>query len=280
MVIRNCRRRLTNLAMGCIDYKKAYDMIPHSWILKCLKMFCIASNITALMEKAMEKWNVDLVAGNEKLGNVRIRRGNFQGDSLSSLLFVLALILLTIILRKMKAGYQFGTRRSSINHFLFMDDLKLYAKDEKQLDSLVNTVQIFSLDIGMEFGIGKCGILVMKRGRYKKSEEIKLPNDQEIKEINVDNEYKYLEILEADGIKDKEMKEKIRKEYTRRVRQVLKSKLNRVNAFSAINSRAVAVVRYSAVVVHWRKDELQEIDRKTRKLLTMYRTYHPQSDKD
>ena len=76
------------------------------------------------------------------------------------------------------------------------------------------------------------------------------------------------------------MKEKIRKEYTRRVWQVLKSKLNGVNTFSAINSRAVAVVRYSAGIVHWRKDELQEIDRKTRKLLTIYRTYHTQSDKD
>ena len=112
-----------------------------------------------------------------------------------------------------------------------MDDLKLYAKDEKQLDSLVNTVKIFSLDIGMEFGIDKCGILVMKRGRYKKNERIKLRNDLEIKEINVDNGYKYLGILEADGIKEKEMKEKIRKEYTRRSRQVLKSKLNGVNTF-------------------------------------------------
>ena len=106
MVTRNCRRRLTNLAMGWIDYKKADDMIPHSWILKSLKMFGIASNITALMEKAMEKWNVDLVAGNEELGSVNIRRGIFQGDSLSPLLFVLALIPLTIILRKMKVGYQ------------------------------------------------------------------------------------------------------------------------------------------------------------------------------
>ena len=55
MVIGNCRRRMTNLAMGWIDYKKAYDMIPHSWILNCLKMFGIASNIATLMEKAMEE---------------------------------------------------------------------------------------------------------------------------------------------------------------------------------------------------------------------------------
>ena len=70
----------------------------------------------------------------------------------------------------MKAGYQFGTQRSSMNHLLFMNDLKLYTKDEKQLDSLVNTVQILRLDLGLKFGIEKCGILVMKRGRYKKSE--------------------------------------------------------------------------------------------------------------
>ena len=83
-----------------------------------------------------------------------------------------------------------------------------------------------------------------------------------------------------DGTKDKEMKEKIQTEYTRRVRQVLKSKLNGLNTFSAINSRAVAVVKYSTGVVYSRKDELQEIDRKTRKLLTIYKTYHPQSVKD
>ena len=76
------------------------------------------------------------------------------------------------------------------------------------------------------------------------------------------------------------MKEKIQTEYTRRVRQVLKSKLNGLNTFSAINSRAVAVVKYSTGVVYSRKDELQEIDRKTRKLLTIYKTYHPQSVKD
>ena len=71
------------------------------------------------------------------------------------------------------------------------------------------------------------------------------------------------------------MKEKIRKEYTRRAR-----KLNGVNTFSAMESRVVAVIKYSAGVVHWRKEELQGIDRKTRKLLSIYGIYHPQSDKD
>ena len=46
-----------------------------------------------------------------------------------------------------------------------MDDLKVYAKNEKDLESLIQTVRIFSEDIGMEFGLDKCAVLIMKRGK-------------------------------------------------------------------------------------------------------------------
>ena len=49
------------------------------------------------------------------------------------------------------------------NHLLFMDDLKLFGKNEREIDSLVKTVQVISKDIGMEFGIKKCGVVIMKR---------------------------------------------------------------------------------------------------------------------
>ena len=45
-----------------------------------------------------------------------------------------------------------------------MDDLKLYGKDEIQLESLVQTVGVFSQDIGMQCGIKKCTVLILKRG--------------------------------------------------------------------------------------------------------------------
>ena len=43
-VLKNCKKRLTNLSMAWIDFKKAYDMVPHSWILDTLKMFGVAEN--------------------------------------------------------------------------------------------------------------------------------------------------------------------------------------------------------------------------------------------
>ena len=85
---------------------------------------------------SMEKWKVMLCSGNSELGEVEIKRGIFQEDSLSPLVFVLALIALSLILRKTKAAYEFLESKVKIN-LLFMDDLKLYSRSEKGLDSLV-----------------------------------------------------------------------------------------------------------------------------------------------
>ena len=59
-------------------------------------------------------------------------------------MFVLVLIPLSSILRKTKAAYEFSEGKEKINHLLFMDDFKLYRRSEKGLDSLVQTVCVFS----------------------------------------------------------------------------------------------------------------------------------------
>ena len=66
---------------------------------------------------------------------------------------------------------------------MLMDDLKLISKSEKQMDTLVRTVHVFSTDIGIEFGMKKCGILTMKRGKVVRCEGIKLPNCEVMKEV-------------------------------------------------------------------------------------------------
>ena len=127
--------------MAWIDYKKAYDMVSRSWIIECLDLFGIAENIKSLLVNSMEKWKVMLCSGNSELGKVEIKRGIFQGDSLCPLVFVLALIPLSFILRKAKAAYEFSESKERINHLLFMGDLKLYSRSEKGLDPLVQTVR-------------------------------------------------------------------------------------------------------------------------------------------
>ena len=74
------------------------------------------------------------------------------------------MIPLTLILRKCEAGNSYGNN-IKINHLLLLGDLKLYAKTPNQLDSLIQTVRIFSNDIRMKFGIETCAVLIIKRGK-------------------------------------------------------------------------------------------------------------------
>ena len=69
----------------------------------------------------MEKSRVMLCAGNSELVETDIKQGIFQGDSLSPLVFVLALIPLSLILRKTKAAYEFSGSKLKINHLFIYE---------------------------------------------------------------------------------------------------------------------------------------------------------------
>ena len=106
-------------------------------------MFKIVENIKSLSVNSMEKWMVMLCLGNSELCVVEIKWGIFQRDSLSS----------------------------------------LDSWSEKRLDSLIQTIRVFSEDIGMEFGTEKCAILVMEKGKIVRSVGIELPDGKVINSL-------------------------------------------------------------------------------------------------
>ena len=54
MVLNYCKKRHTNLGMAWTDYKKAYDMIPHSWILESLGLVQVPENIVEFIRKSIK----------------------------------------------------------------------------------------------------------------------------------------------------------------------------------------------------------------------------------
>ena len=86
----------------------------------------------------------------------------------------------------------------------------------------------------MEYGIEKCAMLVMKSGKRHTTDGIELPNQ---------DAYIFLGILEADTIKQVQMKDKIQKEYLRRTRKLLKKKLYSRNLMKGINTWALPLVK-------------------------------------
>ena len=120
----------------------------------------------------------------------------------------------------------------------------------------------------------------MKSGKWHLTDRMELPNQDKIRTLAENETYKYLGILEADTIKRVEMKDKIQKEYLRRTRKLLETKISSQNLIKGIHSSAVPLVRYSGPFLKWARDELKQMDQRTRKLMTMHKALHPRDDVD
>jgi hypothetical protein len=280
-IVEDARKKQKNLSICWIDFQKAFDMVPHSWIIQTLRMYKVSEVLVKFLSESMKKWNLWLFCRNTKLCNITVKRGIFQGDSLSPLLFIMSLFPLSEVVLKKSWGYQIKPS-VVINHLLYMDDLKLYAKNEEQLHRMIAEVKHFTDRMKMQFGTEKCKIVHIVRGKLKTNSSPFPISQQDCIEtlVNKDEQYKYLGILQLDQIKHAEMKIQIKREYFKRVRAILQTQLSGKHKILSINSLAIPVVRYSGGIIQWSQAELAEVDTKTRKLLTCHRGFAKLSDVD
>ena len=286
-VTENARRNGKNLFMAWIDYKKAFDSVPHSWIIESMKIYKVCPKIIQLMQLLMPKWKTTLNLKSKhkliKVPDVSFKRGIFQGDSLSPLLFILSLDPLSRILNRMNIGYNINKRQEQpfiINHLLYMDDLKLYNSKEKSLKDQLTAVHQFSRDINMEFGIDKCAKISIIRGKHSPTQEIQIDHNTSIRELDRDQIYKYLGIAEAAGLDHQSIRSKTKKEYFNRLKRILKTNLTAKNKITAINQLAVPALQYTFGVIDWPQNVIDQIDIRTRKFLSMYKIFYKLQNHD
>ena len=101
----------------------------------------ISDVVKKLIEKTMKTREVELTAGGKRFTESKIQRAIFQGDALSQLLFIITMMPLNNILRKRTAGYKLTKSQENINNPMYMDDTKLFAKNEKELETLIHAVK-------------------------------------------------------------------------------------------------------------------------------------------
>ena len=106
-------------------------MVVQSWIINCLKMYEISDGIINFIEKTMKTWTRELTAGGRSLAEAKIQIGIFQEDARSPLLFLIVMMPVNHIVRKCTAEWKLSRSREKINHLMYMDDIKLFAKMKK-----------------------------------------------------------------------------------------------------------------------------------------------------
>ena len=104
----------------------------------------------------------------------------------------MALMPLSTILNSTNKGFVVDKDSLFLNHLLYLDDLKLFAKSRSELDSLVKTVKLFGDAIHMRFGIQKCATASILTGKLVVSDDLVATEDTVIPTMNASDSYKYL----------------------------------------------------------------------------------------
>ena len=274
-----------NLMTVWLDYKKVFDSVPHSWIIRSLEMAKVPEKIILAIRQLMIKWRTKVYlygeSSNVETDFISYLKGILQGDTLSLILFVLSVNPLSHLLQRHE-GYKAGKiiRIKNISHLFFVDDLKLYAISIEKMKQMLETVTQFSNEVGMNFGEAKCAYQSIERGRRKPENESLYVNGLNIQEIKEGDNYRYLGIDESVRIDGPLNKDRIRKEYKSRVRKIWKSELNGYNKLIAHNAFAVALVIPTIGILKWTKKEISDLDVITRKILTMTGSFHKAGDTD
>lgn len=281
IITNTAKQKQKALYTAYIDYQKAFDSIPHSWLKEVLHIYKINEHIIAFLTHAMSTWKTNLrlnTPSNQiNAGIVQIQRGIFQGDALSPLWFCMALRPLTSFLNSQKKGYSID-REIQISHLWYMDDLKLYSSKKEHLQKLLECVGKFSSDVGMKFGLDKCKISCMEKGKWTYHEGYEVNKWQgKITSMQEGEKYKYLGYLQTQGIDQKEAKKVATDTYIHRLRTILKTELSARNTTHAINTYATSVLTYTHGILKWTDTELNALDIKTRKEFKRTRAHHPHS---
>ena len=154
-----------------------------------------------------------------------------------------------------------GKRNVSRTHSLFVDDLKVYQESHNLLKEIDKVIVQASLDTGACYGVSKCAEIVFEHGKMVKGEGLQILQER-MKTLDPDQEemYKLLGVEQADGIKTKQVYERVTEEMTKRLKLLMKSELNDENLIQAINSKVISVAAYPMNVCKMTKGELNELD--------------------
>lgn len=240
-----CRKAGQPLCVAWFDYEKAFDTTPHDLMHFVLKSLGVAENIRLWLRHSMTQWRIRIElpdprgVGLVQSGPIEYKRGIFQGDSLSPLLFCLTMLPLQAALDRWTDGVQIGIKHDAplkVTHQLYVDDLKIYAIGAAKLKGAIENVLDWSKSMNMSVGLAKCAQAHTVNPKGIVESTIPLLKDGET--------YKYLGVLQGIDSRD----DKVWAETYERVLKIAKDIFGRPFTWSQMvrrfNAEIPPVIRF------------------------------------
>ena len=242
------------LKTSWVDIQKAFDSIKHDYMLECLSKLAIPECLINSVKRLLKHQTSKLMIKGELIGYVNIKRGIIQGDSLSPLLFTIAMEPLSRCLNSQCSMIE-SDENLRRNHLIFVDDIKIFAISEEQLEHACNV----TLDC-----LNKMSFTVNEK---KSASNIDSPLTFG-ESLASDATYKYLGSREnGESIQSPENIWYIKNNITSRTEKLCATKLNAKNLFAAINEWAISSINYYIGVINFNPKELDSMNLDIRRIL-------------
>jgi hypothetical protein len=275
------------ISVAWIDYSKAFDSLPHSYIKWLISALQVPKPLGQFIKKLLNSWKIRYEARDPRgkilrSNYLRIRSGVLQGDSLSPLLFCIAMAPISHAIKQMKCGYKTASGKSKnmqieLSHLFYMDDLKLYGGSPQNLTEMVKMVDRVSTAINMKMNTKKCAVanFVPKRMRVEGDDEadegercLGFPS------LDSGGLYKYLGIEQTLGTKESAAWDRVEEKCCKTATQIWSSDLTFRQKVNTYNTTIIPALSY--IVSNTIKgsgkfrsvlERGEKLDKKIRKLL-------------
>ena len=267
-IMQQVKQKHLNLCVTYYDYKKAYDMVRHDWMLRVFNWMGVPKGLIVLLRKIMSVWKIRLeIFRNGQKENSRlisVKKGFLQGDSYSPIGFCLTEVPIALLLSRCK-GYKLGFDESGEEvrrtHSYFIDDLKVYAGSRQEQEIMNDIIVNASCDTGALYGVKKCAEIEFVRGKMVKGRGLDVLGERmEALDPECNKFYKFLGCEQANGIDTKKVMERVTSEMNKRMNCLLEASLSEKNLIRAINSYVLPVAGYVMNVCKISETHLVELD--------------------
>ncbi|XP_065891739.1 uncharacterized protein [Dysidea avara] len=232
--------------------------------------------VTRTVRSLVTLWRTTFEVGDKEERmhfDTQLKRGLFQGDSLSPLLFCLCISPITSMLNDLN-GYKCLHVEEPITHIFYMDDLKLFANTPETIEEMFTMVDEGSKAVGMSLGLRKCGVAHMEKGKRKFIGHLTLDGERQIQEVKQGGSYRYLGIAQVFAPITLTTKYRLRRKFLGRQRAVWRSLLNAKQKAISTNTWATAVFRYYFGILRWGTSELDRLDCTVRRTISRFHGHH------